>query len=47
MVLSTGPDTRADRFYAAQGWQCQHDGGQAEAIFTLHRPGQPAGNEQR
>lgn len=47
VVLSTGPATRADRFYTAQGWQRQHDGGQAEVIFTLDRPELLASTEQR
>ena len=38
VVLSTGPDTRADRFYTARGWQRSHAGGDAEACFTLYRP---------
>ena len=37
VVLSTGPDTRADRFYTAQGWQRSHRDGEAEACFTLER----------
>lgn len=37
LVLSTGPDTRADRFYTAQGWQRSHREGDAEASFTLER----------
>ena len=38
VVLSTGPDTRADRFYTAQGWQRSHVDGDPEACFTLCRP---------
>lgn len=47
VVLSTGPGTRADRFYTAQGWQRSHGDGAAEAFFTLDRPRQAAGHEQR
>lgn len=38
VVLTTGPGTRADRFYMAQGWQRSHGDGQAEATFVLDRP---------
>lgn len=38
VVLTTGPGTRADRFYIAQGWQRSHRGGDAEASFVLERP---------
>ena len=37
VILSTGPDTRADRFYTAQGWQRSHRDGDAEACFLLER----------
>ena len=37
VVLSTGPGTRADRFYTAQGWRRSHRDGDAEACFTLER----------
>ena len=37
IVLSTGPDTRADRFYTAQGWQRSYRDGDAEACFALER----------
>lgn len=47
VVLSTGPGTRADRFYKAQGWQRSHAEGEAEAFFTLERLEQPAGIDQR
>lgn len=40
VVLSTGPGTRADRFYTAQGWQRSYTAGDAEAFFTLDRPTQ-------
>ncbi|HEY0489261.1 MAG TPA: GNAT family N-acetyltransferase [Telluria sp.] len=38
VVLTTGPGTRADRFYTAQGWQRSHRSGDAEASFVLERP---------
>lgn len=38
VILSTGPGTRADRFYTAQGWQRSYTAGDAEAFFTLDRP---------
>ena len=38
VVLSTGPETRADRFYTAQGWQRSYAEGDQEARFTLDRP---------
>ena len=38
VVLTTGPGTRADRFYTAQGWQRSHRIGEAEATFVLERP---------
>ena len=47
VVLSTGPGTRADRFYKAQGWRRSHAEGEAEAFFTLDRREQPAGIDQR
>lgn len=47
VVLSTGPGTRADRFYTAQGWQRSFTAGDPEASFTLNRPAQPAVNKQR
>ncbi|MBZ2206142.1 GNAT family N-acetyltransferase [Massilia sp. R798] len=37
VVLSTGPDTRADRFYTALGWRRSHREGDAEACFMLER----------
>jgi GNAT superfamily N-acetyltransferase len=43
VVLSTGPGTRADRFYTAQGWERSHGDGAAEAFFSLDRPEQMAG----
>jgi ribosomal protein S18 acetylase RimI-like enzyme len=39
--LSTGPDTRADRFYAAQGWTREVPGGALDArevCYTLRNP---------
>ncbi|NML60377.1 GNAT family N-acetyltransferase [Massilia sp. RP-1-19] len=42
VVLSTGPGTRADRFYTAQGWRRSHGDGAAEAFFTLDRPSHAA-----
>ncbi|MCC6070206.1 GNAT family N-acetyltransferase [Massilia sp. GCM10020059] len=47
VVLSTGPDTRADRFYTAQGWQRSFTAGDRDACFTLNRPAQPSFNKQR
>jgi GNAT superfamily N-acetyltransferase len=38
VVLTTGPGTRADRFYTSQGWQRSHRIGEAEATFVLERP---------
>jgi GNAT superfamily N-acetyltransferase len=38
VVLTTGPGTRADRFYTAQGWQRSHRAGEQEATFVLERP---------
>ena len=43
-MLSTGPGTRADRFYTAQGWQRSHAEGDAEAFFTLERREHVAGD---
>jgi GNAT superfamily N-acetyltransferase len=38
VVLTTGPGTRADRFYIAQGWRRSHAEGEREASFVMERP---------
>ncbi len=38
VVLSTTADTRADRFYAAQGWTRGTMKDDVEVLFTLPRP---------
>jgi GNAT superfamily N-acetyltransferase len=38
VTLSTGSDTRADRFYAAQGWT-RGEPREHEVVFTLNKPG--------
>ena len=38
LVLSTGAGTRADAFYAAQGWQRGPMKNQVEVIYKLPRP---------
>jgi GNAT superfamily N-acetyltransferase len=37
VVLSTDPGTRADRFYAAQGWARGAMKGEHEVVYTLER----------
>lgn len=37
IVLSTGPGTRAERFYTAQGWQRSHVDDNGDVGFTLVR----------
>ncbi|MBX7220807.1 MAG: GNAT family N-acetyltransferase [Blastocatellia bacterium] len=37
VTLCTAAETRADRFYQAQGWQRGGMKNQIEVIFTLHR----------
>jgi GNAT superfamily N-acetyltransferase len=38
ITLSTGADTRADAFYAAQGWQRGEMKDAVEVQYTLHKP---------
>ncbi|RJG15921.1 GNAT family N-acetyltransferase [Massilia cavernae] len=38
VVLGTGPGTRAERFYAAQGWERSLAAGDDEVTFVLARP---------
>ncbi|MGZ8291779.1 MAG: GNAT family N-acetyltransferase [Telluria sp.] len=38
VVLTTGPGTRADRFYAAHGWERNEAAPGSEVGFTLSRP---------
>jgi GNAT superfamily N-acetyltransferase len=42
VTLGTGPDTRADKFYAAQGWQRQALEGAKEVEYTLRAPARSA-----
>ncbi len=38
IVLSTGADTRADVFYASQGWERGKMNNDVEVQYTLHKP---------
>lgn len=38
ITLSTGAATRADAFYAAQGWQRSKKEGDSDVYYALHKP---------
>ncbi len=42
IVLSTGADTRADVFYASQGWERGKMKNDIEVLYSLHRARVPA-----
>lgn len=44
--LTTGANTRADRFYSAQGWT-RGSGSATEIVYTLSKPRQPKVRTER